>query len=223
MTRSSAALIAAGLALLAPAAAHGATLTTDRQCYVQGEGKRGVVSQSLTIDGAGWAPGSGWTVSGDQISASGTADPAGNFTTTGSAPVASSTGYKPQSFTITGQQDRADVATATFKVVNFLVKPRSTHGRPTGTTTWVFSGFTPSKRIFFHIKRGRKLYTSKAGRGDAVCGTLKKRLRRLPAVPKSAIRNGTYKVFVDNRRRFAKRGLQYTAEITVSQPSRGGA
>ena len=207
--------IAAVLALLAPAAAHGATLTADRQCYVQAVTKTGPVPQTLTLTGMGWAPGSGYSVAiGDQT-ASGTADDAGNWTSGGPAPTTAHTGYQPEEFTLTGQQDGADVATVTFSVVNFLVRPRDPSGSPIRKTTWTFSGFTPDKAIYFHLKRGSHVYTQKAGRGDAVCGTLKTRLRRLPAVPTGKIRDGTYKVFVDNRRRLRTGGLQYTASITI--------
>lgn len=214
MTAPRAALLAAGLALLAPAAAHGATMATDRQCYVQANTADGPVGQALTLTGAEWAPNSAYAVSGG-VDASGTADASGNWTFTGTAPTIGSSLLKPQAFTLTGQQDGADAATATFKVVNFIVRPRDDSGRPTGKTTWNFGGFTPGKAIYFHLKKGAKVYTQRAGRGDAECGTLKTRLRRLPAVPKRKIRSGKYKVFVDNRRRFSKGGLQYTATITI--------
>jgi hypothetical protein len=216
MTLSRAVSTGAALALLAPAAAHGATLTTNAPCYRQVSGSKGIVSSAIGITGAGWTPGSTWSVSTDQLFASGTADEAGNFTSTDqTAPTMSSSRFKPQTFTLTGQQDGTDVATTTFKVVNFAVKPRSIQGKPTGKTVWLFSGFEPAKSIFFHIKRKGHVYTARAGKGDSPCGTLKKRLRRLPAVPARRIEYGKYKVFVDNRRRFKRGGLQYIATITI--------
>jgi hypothetical protein len=206
----------AAAAVLAPAAAHGATLRTDDDCYVQAATRHGVVSQPIGIAGDGWAAGSSWSVSGGGLFASGTADASGAFTSTDqNAPVIPTGSAKPRTVTLTGQQDGTDVASVTIKVVNFLVKPRSLNGKPTGSTTWAFSGFQPGRKIYFHVKRGGRVWTQKAGRGKKPCGTLVRRMRRLPAVPGRQIRYGNYKVFVDNRRRFRKGGLQYTATITI--------
>jgi hypothetical protein len=217
MTPFRAAATGVALALLAPAAAHGASLTTNAPCYRQVATSTGIVSSTLGIAGAGWTPGSAWgLLIGGEPFASGTADAAGNFASSDQrAPQISTSRFKPQNFTVTGQQDGVDVATTTFQVVNFSVKPRSLEGKPTGKTTWLFSGFAARKAIFFHIKRGKRVYTARAGKGDSPCGTLKRRLRRLPAVPARQIKYGKYKVFVDNRRRFKRGGLQYTATITI--------
>jgi hypothetical protein len=210
--------LATAAVLLAPVAAHAATVTTDRQCYIQGESSSGLVSQAMTVGGSGWGPGSGWSFTANEVSSSGTADATGNWATADpnlTAPAIASGTPKPQTITLTAQQDGADVATTTFKVVNFLVKPRSLHGKPTGKTTWVFSGFAPGQKIYFHIRRGSHVYTAKAGRGAGPCGTLEQRLRRLPAVPASKIHYGKYKVFVDNRHHFSRGGVQYRATITI--------
>jgi hypothetical protein len=200
-------LSGAAVALLVPAAAHGATLTT-APCYYS--------QQSMQITGSGWGPATEYGVTGQGIDVAGTADDAGNFTdTNATAPNISASGFRPQTFTLTGTQDGAEVASTKFKVVNFLVAPKSTNGKPTGKTTWRFSGFTPGKQIFIHVKRGSHVYTQKAGKGDSPCGTHKSRLRRLPAVPASKITYGKYKVYIDNRRAFKKGGLQYSATITI--------
>jgi hypothetical protein len=207
MTTSRALIIGAALALLAPAAAHGATIQT-APCSYSG--------RPMPVIGSGWGPSTTWQLSGQGISAEGTADAAGNWSTEEPvAPDISSSGYKPQTFELIAGQDGTQVASTKFKVVNFLVKPRSLNGKPTGKTTWVFSGFNPGKAIFFHITRKGHTWTSKAGKGDNPCGTLKRKLRRLPGVPAGQIHYGKYKVFVDNRRKFSKGGLQYTATITV--------
>ncbi|MEJ7894562.1 MAG: hypothetical protein WKF94_18170 [Solirubrobacteraceae bacterium] len=204
MTRT---LLATLLLLLAvPSLASAATLTTDRPCYIPG--------QPLRATGSGWAPGSAWSVTGAGLSGSGTADGAGAFAFNTQAPtVASST--KPRTLALVGNQDGTEVARTNIKVVSFLVDPKDPSGKPTGTTSWGFSGFTPGKPIFVHVKRGKKNYTEKAGKGDKPCGTLRTRLRRLPAVPPSQVSFGKYQVFVDNRRKFTKGGLQYKATITI--------
>lgn len=183
-------------------------MTTDRQCYIDAEG------QTLNVDGSAWAPGSAWSVSGGGIEEAGVADAAGVFGFNTAVPQIGD-GIKPRTFTISATQDGAPAAEATFKVVNFLAMPASIQGRPTGTTSWGFSGFAPAKPIYVHVKRGGKVYTDKAGKGDKECGTLKTRLRRLPAVPAAKITYGTYKVYVDNRKKFKRGGLQYFATITI--------
>jgi hypothetical protein len=208
MITSRALTIGAALAFLAPAAAHGATIST-APCYYS--------AQRMQINGSGWGPSTTYQVAGQGIFVEGTADDAGNWANTDAfAPDISASGYKPRTFTLTAGQDGTEVATTTFKVVNFLVKPRSLNGKPTGKTTWVFSGFNPGKSIYFHIIRHGKVWSSKAGTGDSPCGTLKRKLRRLPGVPSSQIHYGKYKVYVDNRRKFSKGGFQYgPATITV--------
>lgn len=206
MTR---ALLAAAAALLAaPAAAQAAELNTDRPCYTEGA--------PMGIGGTGWAPGSQWSVSTSGLFASGTANELGEFFTGDErAPVVSTSNIRPKTFTLVGDQDGAEVARTSFQVVNFLVQPKSTSGKPTGRTSWSFSGFLPGKPIFVHVKRGRKVYHDKVGAGDRRCGTLKTRLRRLPAIPPRKITYGKYKIFVDNRRAFSTGGLQYRATITI--------
>ena len=202
--------ILAGLLMLmicAPARAGAATLATDRPCYIATEG--------MAITGGGWAPRSGWTVTGGGMTLSGLADPAGAFTAQGQAPTIPRHTLKPQTIALTGLQDGTAVASATFKVVNFLVRPRAPSGKPSGSTSCGFSGFMPGKRIYVHVRRASKTYTTSAGKGDPTCGTRRTRLRRLPGVPASAIRPGEYKVFVDNRRRFSVGGLQYRATIRI--------
>jgi hypothetical protein len=212
MHRTRASLVGlTAFALIAPASASAATLTTDRPCYIQ--------SQPMTITGAGWVPGSSWSVETDQLFDFGDADPAGNFVSTNeTAPIVVGDTFKPKTFTLTGKQDNIDVATATFKVVDFIAQPKDGNGKPTGKTKWRFAGFNPGKTIYIHTRRGSKTYLTKVGKGDATCGTASKRLKRLPGVPASQIKNGEYKVFVDNRRKFAKSNgnfLQYSGEITI--------
>jgi hypothetical protein len=173
----------------------------------------------MTITGTGWGPGTGWSVSTDdgQIRASGTADGSGAFAITGQpAPVPAADGPEPQHFTLTGLQDGTIVASATFDAVNFLVRPRTPEGPPTGWTMWDFSGFVRGKNIYFHIRRGHgKVYTSQAGPATGECGTLTVRLRRIPGYPVEKMRGGKYKVFVDNRRKFTRGGLQYHGTIRI--------
>lgn len=201
--------VALALTAASAATADAATLRTDRQCYIPG--------QPLTVSGSGWAPGSGWSVFGGGLDGSGTADGAGAFAFATEAPDIEQT-TRPRTLTLAGSQDGAAVAKTTFKVVSFLVEPEKPDGRVTGRTSWSMSGFGPGQPIFFHVKRGKRAWTQKAGRGDRTCGTLTTRLRRLPAVPERHIGYGTYKLFVDNRRKLERgTGLQYRATITIER------
>jgi hypothetical protein len=216
MTR--ALLVAAAAALLAPGVASAATLTADDDCYVQAETDHGLVSQPIGLTGAGWAPSSAWSVTGEGFTASGTADAAGAFTSTDQrAPRIARRTPEPRTITLTGRQDGTDVASVTIQVVNFFVRPRSLKGDVTKRTTWNFSGFAKGKTIYVHVKRGRRVYTRRVGRAKGACGTLAKRLRKIPAVPPRRIRYGSYRVFVDQRRAFSRGGLQYPATITYSR------
>jgi hypothetical protein len=205
------ALAATAALALTPAAAHAATLTT-APCVIE--------RLPMTIQGTGWGPGSAWSVQATGIFDSGTADAAGNFI---SAPTAPTVGgdddtFKPVKFTLTGQQDGQDVASTEFKVVDFLVRPNDPSGDPTKKTLWHFSGFTPGRRVYVHVRRKGKTYTQRAGVAKSPCGTLKKRLRRLPAWPKRKIAYGTYKIAIDSRKKYAPTDNsypQYTASITI--------
>lgn len=202
-------LVAAALLVAAPAAAHAATLKADRQCYIPG--------RPLTIAGTGWEPGSGWSVFGGGLDGSGTADGAGAFAFNTRAPDIAQT-TSPRTLTVAGSQDGAALAKTTFKVVSFLVEPARPDGRVTGRTKWMMSGFNPGQPIFFHVQRGKRTWTQKAGRGKGPCGTLTTKLRRLPAVPERRIGYGTYRLFVDNRRELERGvGLQYRAKISIER------
>jgi hypothetical protein len=209
MPRALAALAGLSIAALAvPAPASAATLKTNAKCYLPGE--------PVTITGTGWTPGSAFGVTGGGISATGFADTVGSWTAQAEAPGIASQGIKPKTFQLAATQDAAPAGTTSFQVVNFVVTPKQINGDPTETTTWIFGGFLPGKKIYFHVKRADRVYTQKAGKGDSPCGTLKARLPRVPAVPASALRDGKYKVFVDNRKKFKVGGRQYTATITVT-------
>jgi hypothetical protein len=193
--------------LAAGAPASAATLATDARCYVEQE--------PLGILGTGWSPGSSFGVSGASISATGFADATGDWAAEAAAPNIGLAGIKPKTFTLDGTQDGVSVARTTFKVVRFLVEPKRFNGKAARLTTWRLSGFLPGRRIFFHVRRGRQVYTQNVGRGDAPCGTLKTKLPQVPVVPAGQLVDGRYKLFVDNRRAFRVGGRQYRATITV--------
>lgn len=207
-TRSLLALAACGAAVAAlPAPAGAATLATDLPCYPE--------RYPVSVAGNGWGPNTRWSVQTEQVFTAGTADALGAFTGTFEAPLIPENTVKPKTFTLTGSQDGAPVAEATFQVVNFLVKLDTDRGRPTGRTMWRFSGFAPGRTVYVHVRRGGKtLSNTKIATSSAPCGTGKRRLARLPGVRRP--RNGTYKLYVDSSKKFsAKTRPQYRADFSV--------
>lgn len=202
-------LAAAGFASTA-ATAQAAVITTDRACYVE--------QQPMAIAGTQFAPNSRYTVATDQLFAFGDADAAGNWlSTTETAPIVPERTTRPKTFTLTAKQDGVDVATASFDVVNLLVTLASTRGKPTSSTTWRFSGFTPGESIYVHVRRGGKtLANVRMGRGDARCGRLSTRQRRLPGVSSRRLRTGRYDLYMDNRKTFSpSKRPQYRSSISI--------
>lgn len=215
MTRFHLVLTALAAALLAPAAAQGATLTTDLPCYVE--------KQAMTVTGADWAAGSAFSLAGDSIAATGTADALGGWSADVTAPPTPGRSTRPRTVVLTGDQDGAPVATTTFRTIDFLVDPQgSSSGRPTSSRIVRFSGFQPGRRIYLHVKRrgAKRVYTRVVGRPKAPCGTFRRRLRRLPAIPASKIRFGRYTIAFDSRRRYSKRTLpQFVFNLTIVRQS----
>ena len=194
--RSALAAAATALTVAAvPAVAPAASLTTDLPCYPEG--------YPVTFSGSGWSPNTQWGLSaGGSVFQSGSADVLGSFTSRVAAPNVVPDTVAPQKVTVVGTQDGSEVASVSFRVVNFMVKLDSDRGRPTGKTTWRFSGFSPGSTVYVHIRRGGKtLSNTRIGTSSSPCGTGKRRLARLPGVAHP--RSGTYKVFVDGAKQYS--------------------
>lgn len=198
---------AAALAATAavPAAASAAAVQTDLPCYLR--------SQAVNVAGQGFAPGAFVTANGSGFTSSGTADAAGNFGGQGTAPFVDSDRKSPKTVTLTAS-DGTNTAQASFKVVSGGAKWKGS-GNPRSTVKWTFLGLTPGQPIYVHVRKGSKtIKTTRVGKAGGVCGTATKRLRRFP-VRASQVRNGNYKIFVDNRKTFSRGGLQYGYTYTV--------
>ncbi|MBJ7332593.1 MAG: hypothetical protein JHC95_22045 [Solirubrobacteraceae bacterium] len=194
-------------AVLLPATASGAALTTDLPCYPEG--------YPVTTSGSGWGPNTRWNVQAEQVFVAGDADALGNFQTQFPAPIVPEDTLEPKTFTLSGTQDGAPVAQTTFQVINTLVKLDEDRGRPTGKTRWRFSGWAPNSTVYVHIRRGGKtLSNTKISKSKGPCGTGSRRMARLPGV--SRPRSGTYKVFVDTAKSYsAKTRPQYQGSYIV--------
>lgn len=212
-------LTAAALAALAavPAAASAATVTMRAPCFLNGA-SGGLIGFS----GAGFTPNGQWTAQADQVFASGAVDPSGNLapTTPVRAPIISRSRISSKRFTLNVADNAGIVAATTFKVANVLAKWAGS-GSPRKTVRWRFSGFASGAPIYVHVRRhGHTLKTTRAGKAGGACGVGSKRLRRLP-VRSSQVHNGTYKIVVDNRRKFSfKSRPQYRVGYRVYTRSR---
>lgn len=192
------AAVAAAVAVV-PAGASAAAVTTDLPCYLPG--------LPVTFAGSAFTPAAPFSVSGTGIFASGTVDAAGNATASTTAPSLSSSRRSPKTVAYQAT-DGANTIPGSFKVVNGGAKWDGS-GNPRGTVKWSFGGLTPGQPVYVHVRRDSKtVKTTRAGKAGGVCGTASKRLKRLP-VDSADVRNGTYKVFVDSRKKFTKGGLQY--------------
>lgn len=179
-------------ALAAPAAASAATITPSKRCYVE--------RTPMSISGTGFSPGGRYELEGFAIAQFGNADAAGNFVTQGMVAPGSGSIIKPKRFLVTAQDNGTVVAHATFHTTPFAVYESHSAGNPRRSTTWRFAGFAPHKRIYVHVMRGGKLlHTARAGKSRNACGTLKRRLPRLP-LGSAPLRSGNYKIVVDNSR-----------------------
>ena len=199
-------------AAAAPAVSSAATVATDLPCYLPG--------QTVTFGGAQFVPGAPFSVSGTGVFGSGTVDAAGNATATTSAPTLAlkRRSAKTVAFQAT---DGTNTIPGAFKVVNGGAQWDGS-GNPRGTVKWAFGGLTPGQPIYVHVRRGSKtIKTTRAGKAGGVCGTATKRLKRLP-VASSQVRNGSYKVFVDSRKKFSRGGLQYGYSYRVFTTYRPG-
>ncbi|WP_372790249.1 hypothetical protein [Paraconexibacter sp.] len=194
----------------AGAPAEAAVITTDRPCYVE--------SMPMQIAGTGFAPGSAYAVRAEKVFAFGNADATGSWLArVARAPDVPQRTTTPRRFALTATQDGVDVATTRFDVVNLLVTLASTRGKPTSRTTWRLSGFTPGASIYVHVRRSRKtLADVRLGRGDARCGRLTARQRRIPGVKAARLRTGRYDLYIDNRATFRPQTRpQYRSSVSI--------
>lgn len=182
-------------AVTTPAAAQSPALSLDRPCYVE--------QQPMVISGTAFTPGSHWTVSADQLFASGDSDAGGSWATgTERAPIIVGDSPAPRTFTLTANQDGAPVATLPFQVVNHTVKLSPSRARPTSTVTWQTAGWPTQSAVYVHVRRsGRTIGTTKLGRTTGACGTLRTRKRFMP-VRGGRVPTGLYTYQLDLRKAY---------------------
>jgi hypothetical protein len=169
------------------------------QCFMGGE--------TVTVQGSGFAAGATVTV---QVSEGETeqavADPTGSISVRVKAPRVTSPPVAPRSFTVTATDSAGNFASAISMFVT-RTRPASNapvEGNPNAVTTWEFANFKPGRWIYGHFRfKGTTQRTVRFGRaGDAPCGQLRVRARRVP-VPR--LHAGRWRLQIDQRKAYSIR------------------
>lgn len=197
-----AALGISGSALAAAASA--ATVTADKACYVDTGTAAGT---PMTITGAGFGAGDSIEISGGTVLANGTADSAGSFSITTAAPEFALK-YPTQSTVLTVTDTNAangaqTTTTLMVEAANLEVTTQPTSVKNIAKTkvTYIFSGFTPGKRIYGYYMRKKVVAKSAFGRAAGPCGTLTQKALLFPG---GHPKNDQYKVTFESSSRYVK-------------------
>jgi hypothetical protein len=134
---------------------------------------------------------------------SGTADPAGNFTTTANAPGFNPFSRQLQMFGISAADNLkpAVVATTTYEQVRVGYTTNPATGKPTRNAVHTVRGFPPASTVYLHFRfEGQTKRNVKVGTAKGVCGIASKRMRLLP----TRSHPGLWTVYADQQRTFSK-------------------
>lgn len=206
--RSLALTVALVASFVAPAVASAATVAPTLPCVLDGGADLGVTS-------SGWAPGSvlNFALDGRSVG-TGTADAAGLFSNASNPftpPLL--TGKRPvRRFTLTAADAAGNQANAHVKVVHRTVSVPS-RARPARRVRYRAYGFPQGKRLFLHIRRGKRtLGRFLLGRPSGACGVVSKRLRYMPLRHWDT---GTYDFWFGNRKHFRRSRELYGYRIRI--------
>jgi hypothetical protein len=187
-----------GLAVLGGATeAHATTLAVDAPCYLSGG--------PINASGTGFTPGGPVNYSFDgQLSASGTADPAGNIAQPLTAPtLPPKTLQHNYSLAAQDQTNPALADTTGVLVTRRAVTITPHRSRPKRKVKFRIHGMPPGGPIWLHyVFHGKQRFRKKLGTAKAPCGTLTVRSRFFPI---NRPRVGTWTFQFDNKKRYSKR------------------
>ncbi len=185
-------------------AASAATIAADKPCYVNADPSQGA---PMTITGGGFVPSAFVSLSGGTVSATGTADAAGNFTVTTNAPELSTISPGSKTTTVTATSTNTDGSPLTANVpvqsANLAVatKPGSVRNVHKDKVTFMFSGFVPGKNIYGYYVRRKVVAKARFGRAQGPCGVLKQKALLYPGGRPS---KDSYKVTFESSSRYSK-------------------
>ena len=190
--RAAIAVVAAGAALAAPAAAQAATLTASplKPCYRAGE--------TVGLTGSGYTPGGGVQINSDgRVVGNTTADSAGNFG--GSLRLGVPSGERLKTYSAVDTSNTANQAAVRLRVSRLLVTVRPQRGAPGSLLRIGARGFTTGRTLYAHVVRGRYRRNVRIGRLRGACRRLSSRRR----IFSRRTRPGTYVVQFDTRRTYS--------------------
>jgi hypothetical protein len=203
LRRSALLAIAAG-ALAFPAAASAGTLTSPHVCWEQG--------QDALVTGSGFTPSLSLPFTGEQGEASAQTDASGAFASVRLG-MPDYNSYKPRNVTFTthDQVTPANDTSITLMEVKFGSNlPVS--GRHAQVVTWQFAGFPTGATLYVHFRRAfngpqKKVKDIKVGKAAGPCGTLTKKMMRVPV--KNPSRKGDWFVQVDTHPKYSTSTNQF--------------
>jgi hypothetical protein len=187
-----------GVALLGGAAqAQASTLAVDATCYLSGS--------PISATGTGFTAGGPVNFSFDgQLSASGVADPAGNFTQPLTAPVLSgNTHQHAYSLAAQDQTNPALAATVPVNVTDRVATVTPHRARPKRKVKFGVHALNPGQPVYLHyVFHRRQRFVKRLGVARAPCGSLTVRRRFFPV---NRPKFGTWTFQFDNRKKYSKR------------------
>jgi hypothetical protein len=194
----------AACALAFPAAASAGTLTTPHPCGEQGE--------FASISGSGFSPEISLSFTGEKGEASTLPDESGVFSNA-LVGMPDSGSYVPKTVTI-NTVDQVNAANNT-SIQLMYVKYGSNlpvGGKHGAIVTWQFAGFPTGATIWLHFRRAhngpfRTIKDIKLGQAAGPCGTLRKRMARVPV--KNPPRGGDWFVQADTKARYSSNTNTY--------------
>jgi hypothetical protein len=195
--RLGAATAAALAAMAAPAAADGATVKTDRACYAP--------IDVIRVSGTGFAPNGAVAISEDgRPLGFRPTDVTGGFFGDTNVPFTSA-GERRTSFEVSDASSSVTMpvtATATARITAFEAHIGGLRAfRPQAKLPFNIRGFTRSRSVYAHVRRGRALRNIRLGAPKAPCGTLSVRKALFPR--RASV--GIYTVQIDGARRYSPR------------------
>jgi len=131
------------------------------------------------------------------------ADAAGVVRTAARGALFNSSKTYDQSFSLIASQGGTPVAATTFRQVQggFTFNFRN-GASPRQKVRYRARGWVPGKNVYIHFRfKGKTKKNVKLGRATSPCGVVSRKIRALPL---SRLRVGTYKIYVDQSRKYSK-------------------
>jgi hypothetical protein len=205
MRAALAGLVVAGVMLAAPAGSWAAALAVfpPKSCYRSGE--------KVTLFGTGFTPfgSAAVAIDGKRL---GLASSDGQGVIRGQVSLGSIRGERQRALTAVDQSNPGNVGTAAIHATGVAVNVKPRRAGPGKRVRVKAYGFTGSKRLYAHVRRGRFRRNVGIGRLKGGCRKLSRRIK----IFSRGTRAGVYKVQFDGKRRYSKRTVPaVTYRVTI--------